>query len=69
MSNERTVKAMVHSLGAMAEVTIISEDGYNNVIALYNGRYCTAVYNPFVGCFYVDDKYGDVTDRYQKGGE
>ena len=52
--------AMVHSLNAMAEVTIISENGNNNVIAEYNGIRYTAVYNPFNGLYYVDDVYGRI---------
>ena len=55
----RTVQARIHSLGGQfAEVTIISENGCNNVIVEYKGVRCTAVYNPFVGCYYVDDIYG-----------
>ena len=43
-------KAMVHSLQALAEVTIISEDGPNNVVAEYQGKRCTAVFNVFQAC-------------------
>lgn len=50
--------AMIHSLQAQAEVIIISENGCNNVVAEYNGVRCTAVYNGFVGLYYVDDIYG-----------
>lgn len=50
--------AMVHSLNAIAEVTIISESGNNNVIAEYNGIRCTAIFNPFSCLYYVDDVYG-----------
>ena len=51
-------KAMVHSLNAIAEVTIISHTDNNNVIAEYNGKRCTAIYNVFNGLYYVDDVYG-----------
>ena len=53
------VKAKIHSLnGELAEVTIVKENGYNDVVAEYRGSYYTAVFNPFVGCYFVDDKYG-----------
>lgn len=55
--------AMVHSLQGLAEVTIISENGCNNVVAEYNGKKCTAVYNGFVGRYYVDDVYGVISDN------
>lgn len=56
----KKVMAMVNSLQGLAEVTIISENGCNNVIAEYQGKRCTAVYNGFVGRYYVDDVYGVV---------
>lgn len=55
-------KAQVHSLQAREEVTILHEKGNNDVIAEYNGKRCTAIFNPFVGLFYVDDIYGVLTD-------
>ncbi|MCR5599121.1 MAG: hypothetical protein K6G33_00040 [Ruminococcus sp.] len=55
------VMAMVHSLGALAEVEIIEHKDNNNVIAEYDGKRCTAVFNPFVGLYYVDDKYGVIS--------
>jgi hypothetical protein len=54
----KKANAMIHSLKEVREVTIISENGNNNVIAEYNGVKCTAVFNPFVGLYYVDDIYG-----------
>jgi hypothetical protein len=51
-------KAMVHSLKSQDEVIILHERGSNDVIAEYNGKRCTAIFNPFVGLFYVDDIYG-----------
>ena len=59
----KKVLAMVHSLKDKAEVTIIRENGNNNVIAEYNGKTCTAVFNPFVGMYYVDDIYGVIEDK------
>ena len=54
----KKVMAMVHSLNAMAEVQIVSEHGCNDVIAIFDGITCHAIYNGFTGCYYVDDKYG-----------
>ena len=52
----RTIQARIHSLGGQfAEVTIVSENGCNDVIVEYRGVRCTAIYNPFVCCYYVDD--------------
>lgn len=59
---KRTVRAMVHSLQALAEVTIISKKDNNHVIAEYNGKRCTAVDNPYSGLFYVDDIYGVIPE-------
>jgi hypothetical protein len=39
-------------------VTIIEHKDNNNVIAEYKGQRCTAIFNPFVGMYYVDDVYG-----------
>lgn len=57
----RKIQARIHSLdGQFDEVTIISEKSDNDVIVDYNGVRCTAIYNVFVGCYYVDDVYGIV---------
>ena len=57
----RKIQARIHSLdGQFAEVTIISEKSDNDVIVDYNGVRCTAIYNIFAGCYYVDDVYGIV---------
>lgn len=52
------ILAMVHSLNDLAEVEIIEHKDNNNVIALYNGKKCTGIFNVFVGRYYVDDIYG-----------
>lgn len=53
-----------HSLnGALAEATIVEKVGDNKYIAEYNGVRCTAIFNPFAGRFYVDDKYGVIKER------
>ena len=58
----RQVKAMVHSLRDFDTVTILSENGPNNVVAVYKGVKCTAIYNVFNGFYYVDDIYGVISD-------
>ena len=37
--------------------------GDNRYVAEYNGVKCTAIYNPFVGRYYVDDKFGVIRDK------
>lgn len=56
------VLAMVHSLESKSEVEILEHSDNNHVIALYNGKKCTAIFNPYVGCYYVDDVYGVIAD-------
>ena len=57
MAYEKTM-AMVHSIKSLAEVEIVEHIDNNNCKAIYDGKICTAVFNPFVGRYYVDDKYG-----------
>lgn len=57
----RKIQARIHSLdGQFDEVTIVSEKSCNDIIVDYNGVRCTAIYNIFAGCYYVDDVYGIV---------
>lgn len=56
-------KAQIHSLQSQDEVTILHENGCNNVVAEYNGKRYTAIYNVFVGMYYVDDIYGVLLER------
>jgi hypothetical protein len=58
----------IHSLkngeqNVLAEATIIKKVGDNAYIADYNGVKCHAIFNPFVGRYYVDDKYGVMHER------
>jgi len=56
-------KCHIHSLdGGMAEATIIRRLDDNQYLADYKGVRCTAIFNPFVGAYYVDDKYGIIRD-------
>ena len=54
------VNAMVHSINAVKEVEIIEKRGYNGYLAKVDDVVCTAIFNPFVGLYYVDDVYGVV---------
>jgi len=65
----KKVMAYVHSLkdlksdaNHMDEVTIINEGGDNNIVAEYNGKRCTAIYNIFAGAYFVDDVYGVIRE-------
>ncbi|MEL7608320.1 MAG: hypothetical protein AAGU74_02310 [Bacillota bacterium] len=54
----------IHSLdGGLAEATILEKVGDNKYIAEYGGIRCTAIFNPFVGEFYVDDKFGVIRNK------
>ena len=53
----------IHTLnGGLAEATILKKTGDNQYLADFNGVKCTAIFNPFVGRYFVDDKYGVVRD-------
>ena len=50
--------AMIHSKNDFDEVEIVEHISNNDCKAVYNGVLCTAIFNPFVSRYYVDDKYG-----------
>ena len=57
----------IHSLKkdekhVLAEATIIKKIGDNLYLAEYNGVRCKAIFNFFVGRYYVDDLYGLMPD-------
>ena len=57
-------KCHIHSLdGELAEATILERIGDNKYLADYNGVKCTAIFNPFVCRYYVDDKYGVIKEQ------
>ncbi len=65
------VKAYIHSLKDQAndrhvlgEAEIIRRIGDNLYLAEVNGVRCTAIFNPFVGRYFVDDVYGVQTRSY-----
>ena len=61
--------AYIHSLKdktndrhVLGEAEILRSLGDNQYLAEYNGVKCTAVFNLFTGCYYVDDVYGIIKD-------
>lgn len=54
------VNATVHSIKAVKEVEIIEKRGDNDYLAKVGDVVCTAIFNPLVGLYYVDDVYGVV---------
>ena len=58
----------IHTLdGGLAEATILKRTGDNQYLADYNGVKCTAIFNPFVGRYYVDDKFGVIKEPRERG--
>ena len=61
-------KCYIHSLKidgqcGLAEAVIKEKIVDNLYLAEYNGVKCTAIFNPFVGRYYVDDIYGKISDH------
>lgn len=56
-----TTSAMIHSKKAIGECEIVGKSGDNQYVAKIKERFFTAIFNPFVGVYYVDDIYGEVT--------
>jgi len=59
------VEAYIHSLKdqknnrhILGKAEIIRKIGDNLYLAEYNGIQCTAIFNPFVNRYFVDDLYG-----------
>ena len=66
------VKAYIHSLKdqtnnrhVLGDAEIIRRIGDNLYLAEINGVLCTAIFNPFVGRYFVDDLYGIVDAKKQ----
>ena len=47
----------------LAEATIIKRLGDNDYLAEYGGVKCHAMFNPFAGRYFVDDKYGIIREQ------
>jgi hypothetical protein len=61
----------IHSLkkdgqNVLAEATIIKKLGDNDYLAEYDGLKCHAMFNPFVGRYFVDNKYGVIREPTQR---
>lgn len=56
-------QAMVRSLKLPDEVEIIEHIDNNHCKARYKGKTCTAIFNPFTCCYYVDDIDGVIEDE------
>lgn len=53
-----SLKNMNNGSNTLGEAEIIKQIGDNLYLAEYNGIKCTAIFNCFTGCYYVDDVYG-----------
>lgn len=53
-----SLKDHVHDRNVLGEAEIIRSIGNNLYLAEYKGVRCTAIFNPFVGRYFVDDVYG-----------
>lgn len=52
---------MIHSKNAMGGLEVLEHVGDNDYIVITeDGVKCHAIFNPFVGCYYADDKYAVV---------
>ena len=63
------VEAYIHSLkdretdrNVLGEAEIIRRIGDNLYLAEYNGVRYTAIFNPFVSRYFVDDLYGKIRE-------
>ena len=64
------VEAYIHSLkdrktdrNVLGEAEIIKAIGDNLYLAEYSGVRCTAIFNPFVCRYFVDDLYGRIPEE------
>jgi hypothetical protein len=60
-------ECFIHSLkqgerNVLAEATIIRRLGDNDYLADFGGVKCHAIFNPFAGRYFVDDKYGVIRE-------
>ena len=53
-----SLKDKVHDRHVLGEAEIIEQVGNNLYLAEVNGIHCTAIFNPFVNRYFVDDVYG-----------
>ena len=55
-------QAMIHYLNSKRDVLILSFEDINHCQAVFGNKLCSAVYNPYVGIFFVDDVYGVIEE-------
>ena len=53
-----SLKDKANDRNVLGEATIIKSIGDNQYLADYNEVKCTAIFNFFIGHYYVDDVYG-----------
>ena len=57
-------KGRINSLNGELDDIRITGEGYlcgqKVYTTYYKGIVCTSIFNPFVGCYYTDDKYGQI---------
>lgn len=53
-----SLKDHAHNRHVLGKAEITEHIGDNLYRAKYNGVSCTAIFNPFVGKYFVDDVYG-----------
>ena len=53
-----SLKDRVHDHHVLGEAEIIKQIGDNLYLAEVNGVHCTAIFNPFVNRYFVDDIFG-----------
>lgn len=57
------VVGMIHSKEAKGEIQLLRKVGDNDyIVVTEDGVKCHAIYNPFVGMYYADDKYAVVKE-------
>ena len=57
-----TLKDKANNRHVLGEATIIKKIGDNLYLAEYNGVRCTAIFNCYTNCYFVDDVYGIVSE-------
>ena len=62
-----SLKDHAHNRHVLGEAEIIRCIGDNKYLAEVNGVRCTAIFNPFVSRYFVDDVYGIVTAEKSAG--
>ena len=62
-----SLKDRVHDCHVLGEAEIIRQIGDNLYLAEVNGVRCTAIFNPFVNRYFVDDIFGIIQNEAVPG--